>query len=499
MRFDRTGNPYCSDGCFSRLFNPFGPMNSGLSVPYNQSIQTHLSHGFYKIEPIIPQPRVSLVYSPAFSKGTVFRGGIGVFSDLYPSYFAGTMAGNAPDFFQSLVTTGSMNTGGAGSSPAIAAASAKAFQNGFAAGATLEQLQQAVASATFSPPGFFSIPPTLRTPKYLEWSAEIQRRLGARSVLTVQYRGNQGYDIFVQNPNANASADPTLYPNGFPGLPAVSPDPRFSVVTQLTNVGHSNYDGLSTILRRAFGRGFQGQISYTWSHALDTVSNGGLSTFSYDSYVNQQVNSADLRSLNYSNADYDVRHNVTGDFIWEVPVKFKNRWMNTAFGGWSVGSKLSAHTGTPFSVVNFGIQGLPNYGGFEGFGGVLADVVDPHISTTCDHSAIDVPCFTRSEFVPFRSQANLGNLPRNSFRGPGYFNIDSSIYKTVPIGERKRFTFGASAYNLLNHPNFLDPNTDISGPGLGLITSTAPNPSGPYGSYGGPTGRAVVVTGKFAF
>jgi hypothetical protein len=381
----------------------------------------------------------------------------------------------------------------------IAAATAKAFQSQFASGATLAQLEQAVGAAAFGPPSYYSIPATLRTPKYLEWSAEIQHKLGARTVLTVQYRGNHGYDIFVQNPNVNASADPTLYPNGFPGLPAVTPDPRFAAVTQLTNVGYSNYHGLTTILRRAFGRGFQGQISYTWSHTLDTVSNGGLSTFNFASYVNQQVNSADLRSLNYSNADYDVRHNVTGDFIWEVPVKFKNRWMSAAFGGWSVGSKLSAHTGTPFSVVNFGIQGLPNYGGFMGFGGVLADVVDPHISTTCGRSAIDVRCFTASQFVPYDSQANLGNLPRNSFRGPGYFNIDSSIYKTVRIGEQKRFMFGASAYNLLNHPNFLDPNNIISGHRLGLIYSTAPNPSGPYGSYGGPSGRAVVVTGKFAF
>ena len=112
---------------------------------------------------------------------------------------------------------------------------------------------------------------------------------------------------------------------------------------------------------------------------------------------------------------------------------------------------------------------------------------------------MNTPCFSASQFAPAATQADFGNLPRNSFRGPSYFNIDSSIYKSVPIGERARLAFGASAYNVLNHANFIDPNHDISAPGLGLTTQTSLNPSGPYGWYGGPSGRAIVVTGKFAF
>jgi hypothetical protein len=213
--------------------------------------------------------------------------------------------------------------------------------------------------------------------------------------------------------------------------------------------------------------------------------------FSYDL---GQVNPASLRSLNYSNADYDVRHNLTADFIWEIPLKRKNRFTDAVFGGWSAGTILSAHTGTPFSVTNRGTSLSASFGG-----AVLADVLDPNVQTVCGHSAINTPCFTASQFAPAATQANFGNLPRNSFRGPGYFNIDSSLFKTVLLRERMGLTFGASAYNLLNHPNFADPNGDISNPGLGLITSTASNPSGPYGLLGNPSGRALVVTGKLAF
>jgi hypothetical protein len=495
LRFDRTGNPYCLDHCFARLTSPFPELPKGLSIPYNQSIQMGLAHAFYETEPIIPEPRFSLVYNPGWLKGTVLRGGIGLFSDLYPAYFVSTIAGNAPNVFQALIYTGLVNTAGAGSAPGIAAASARAFESQFAKGATLAQLQQATAPAPFAPPTYYSIPSTLRTPKYVEWSFDIQQQIGDKNVFLVHYAGNHGYDTFVDNQNANARANPVLYPNGFAGLPGVVPDARFGIVHQLANDGFSNYDALITTFRRAFSQGFQGQIGYTWSHALDTLSNAGLTTFASESLL-RQINPYDLRSLNYGAADYDVRHQLTGDFIWDIPVKFKTRAVNRLFAGWSIASRLSAHTGTPFSVIDsrLGSQLSPSFGGIA-----LADVLDLNIRTTCGHSAVDTPCFTASQFATPAAQMNLGNRPRNSFRGPGFLNFDSSLYKIVPFGERTRLTVGASAYNVLNHPNFSDPNADVAGSGLGLIQSTAVSPSGPYGLYGSPSGRVLVVTGRLAF
>jgi hypothetical protein len=492
VRFDRTGNPYCLDHCFARLESPFPNLGKGLAIPYSQSIQAGLAHAFYDTEPVIPQPRFGMAYSPAWLKSTVVRGGIGLFSDLYAAFFADTMAGNPPNVFTPTIYSGLVNTGGPGSAPAIVAASANAFENQFARGATLAQLQQAVAPATFVPPGYYSIPPTLRSPKYLEWSFEIDRQFRSKNALSLRYIGNRGYDIFLTNNNLNAYAEPAAFPNGFAGLPATAPDPRFNVISQLTNSGYANYHALAAIFRRGFSQGFEGQIGYTWSHGLDTLSNGGLMPFSYDS-LSGQINPYNLRSLNYSNADYDIRHNLTADFIWEIPVKWKNRAINSFFGGWSIAGRLNARTGTPFTVYN-GRLGMRLSSGFT----VLANVLDGNIRTICGHSAIDMPCFTASQFTPWASQSNLGNLPRNSFRGPGYFDVDTSLWKSVPMGERARFTLGASAYNFLNHPNFADPNADISRGGLGLIQGTASGPSGPYGA-GGVASRVLVVTGRFAF
>jgi hypothetical protein len=495
LRFDRSANPLCVDKCFALLNQPFDTLTKGAGIPYNQSITTGNSNAFYKVEAVVPQPRVGIVYNPGWSKNTVIRGGVGLFSDTGPALVSGNIFVNAPNVFTPSVRTGSVNFGGAGSAPAIAVATGQAFQSGFANGFTLAQFQQALAPVAFTPPGYYGIPGDALNPKYLEWSFEIQQQFGAKNVFTASYVGNKGYDLFLLNAKLNGAASAAAYPNGFAGLPTTSPDPRFRIITQLTNNGISNSNGLSLEFRRAFGHGFQGRISYTWSHSLDIISNGGFLPFSGDSQASV-LNPLSLKALNYSNADYDIRHNVTGDFFWELPVKFQNRAMNAVLGGWTVAGKFFARTGTPFSVINSRISGRlsPAMGG-----STLATVLDANVRTSCTN--VDQTCFNTSEFATLAAQNTFGNVPRNSFRAPGYFDIDSSLLKTVKLRERIKFTFGASAYNTLNHPNFSSPGFNVAAGGLGIISGTVSAPTSPYGSFQGSavSGRVLVLTGRFTF
>lgn len=106
-------------------------------------------------------------------------------------------------------------------------------------------------------------------------------------------------------------------------------------------------------------------------------------------------------------------------------------------------------------------------------------------------------------FVASGSQTNFGNLPRNSFRGPHYFNADLSLQKDVKLTERFVFTLGANAFNVLNHPNFANPDADISNAGstFGQIQSTVTPPNSPYGNFQGAavSGRVLQVDLKFKF
>jgi hypothetical protein len=106
-----------------------------------------------------------------------------------------------------------------------------------------------------------------------------------------------------------------------------------------------------------------------------------------------------------------------------------------------------------------------------------------------------------SQFTGVGSETNFGNIPRNTFRGPHYFNSDFSILKNIPITERVSFGIGANAYNVFNHPNFANPVSDISSGQFGTIQSTVVPPTSPYGSFVGSavSGRLLQLHARVTF
>src|SRR5207302_2723037 len=96
--------------------------------------------------------------------------------------------------------------------------------------------------------------------------------------------------------------------------------------------------------------------------------------------------------------------------------------------------------------------------------------------------------------------ASSSNQHRNQFIGPGYFNTDMSLRKVFRLTERFRFSVGANAYNLLNHPNFGAPGARLSG-NLGVFTTTVNPPTSALGSGlgGDAASRAVQLEGRLTF
>lgn len=496
IRFDRTANPLCTDNCFSTLYAPFdsASFDKGADIPYNSSIKTGQSNAYYKVPFFVPDPRVGLVWSPDTAHGMVVRGGVGVFSDLSPAFLVSNVFNNPPYPYNAEIFDGSKvdTINDPASAAATALAQFNTFKSGFFNGKTLAQLQSALP--TFSPFNFFSTQPEFKAPTYVEWSFEVQQPFGPKNVLVLTYSGNHGYDLLLQNGFANATAA------GFVGLPAVSPDPRFNTVTQLENKGISNYDGLSVQYRRSFGFGFQGQVNYTWSHALDDISNNGAgepyafcSGCSLGELANPNI------AANYGNADYDIRHSINGDFVWDLPFKFgSHKLLGNLLANWTLSDKLFLRSGTPFSVIDSLLAGsLSTTIGAT----MLGSALTPNLPTNCGISAINTACFTLSQFSAAGTETTFGNLGRNTFHGPHYYDTDISLYKNFNVTERVRLQVGASAYNALNHPNFQGPNADVNGGGFGMITSTATPPTSAYGSFQGSavSGRVVVLTGRFSF
>src|SRR5262249_38407229 len=148
----------------------------------------------------------------------------------------------------------------------------------------------------------------VKTPQFQEWNLQVEQAIGTKSSVSANYVGNRGihiplYDGFLNSRCTNATACANIQQF----IPSASPNAQFTSIRQLNSVGYSNYNGLTLAFQRRFTHGLQGSLSYTWSHALDTVSNGGVLPWSTTDSL-QTIFSPVDQSLNYGNSDYDVRH-----------------------------------------------------------------------------------------------------------------------------------------------------------------------------------------------
>ncbi len=502
IRFEQNENPACTDDCFSRLDTAFlgAGYQGGLTVPYNSTIQTGLHNAFPKLERVIPEPRLGIVFTPFGQGKTVIRAGAGLFANTFAGNLAANVFNNAPNKFSPIVNFGSLGSASAaGSSQAAAIASNSAFQSGFAQGYTLTELQAALGQVQFAAPSFYVTPQEFYSAKVVEWSFEIEQPLTPHDVFAATYSGDHGYHESVTDPAANIYiSTPSRYPKGFAGTPLVAPDPRFSSVTELLDNGYSNYNALTLSIRHSFSVGFQGELGYTWSHALQL--DPGVTASTPIVYTPYNLSSG------YGPTDFDTRHALTGDLVWATPWKFSHRALNWVASGWTFGSKAYLYSGRPFSVTNSQISGLLSKN-FGSNANVLADLLTPGLlGVSCTN--VNSACFGPSNFAVARAtarngdvQTDFGNIPPNSFRGPEFFDLDTQLTKKFQVVERFNFEIGASAYNVLNHPNFAVPNLNAASGSLGLITSTVSTPTSIYGTGQGAivSGRVVVVTAKLNF
>ncbi|SPE36502.1 Cna B domain protein [Candidatus Sulfopaludibacter sp. SbA3] len=497
LRVEEDFNPSCVEKCFVLTNVPFNSPSyqGGANVPYNTTL-TKSSNLFYNAEAPLLQPRIGIAYSPEFGHHkTVIRGGIGLFSTNYTDGIGGTLANQVPNKFApsglTFGTVGFIND--PTSSAYTGQLSANAFQSGFSSGFTLAQIQSAVKPATFSTPSITSFPSTYLAPHTLEWSFEIQQEIDAHNMFTVSYVGNHGYDL-AETVNANMYASSTStknYGGPYGGLPTVPADSRFVTVTQYYNNGINNHNALTLQFRHTFTYGLTAQFHYTWSHDLGTIG--------YENPFN--LNGS------YGSLGFDNRHQAAGDLLWNQPFKADNKVVNALIKGWTVGAKMYIYSGAPFSVSDSKIASDVNSSGVLT---PLADLVVPSaFGLHCNKSnAVGQACLPLTDFATYPgsgvaspTQTDWGNIAPNSFRGPGYFDLDGTLLRTFTIREKFKFVFGMQAYNVLNHANFANPSGSLTSNSFGQITSTLGPPTSIYGTSQGASvsGRLAVLTGTFTF
>ena len=489
MRAEHNSNPVCQTNCSALMTGSFYSESTDPTAAYNSMIDANQHQIFRATDQIDWAPRFGFAWSPGGSEKTVIRGGFGLFYDAFPAIVGDTFMTNLPGEIP--ITQGGVLWADQSSAGpvAIGAASAASIRSGFASGASLASLT--ATNPLFSAPSFGNALGTFHTPRYQEYNLQIEEQLDSRSSLSLGWVGNHGiFEPVSYYPNAYN----TVGAGG--GYPAAPYSGNFSTVNEIYSGAVSNFNGLTASYQRRMTYGFTIQASYTWSHAIDEISNGGFLGFSSTS-AEYQINPACLSCNNYGNADYDIRNSVNGQYVWQTPWKFGNKFANGAFGGWILSQNFFYHSGLPMTILDSTTPlGNTNGGQF-----IPAQVIGPGQGSCTIYLT---GCLSANGFTSAPlgvGVAGYSNQIRNQYRAPGFFDSDFTINKNFKITERMAFGIGANFYNVFNHPNFAQPVNTFGASNFGSITGMTAPPTTPFGAFfaGAPAGRIIQFQGKIVF
>jgi Carboxypeptidase regulatory-like domain/TonB dependent receptor len=541
LRLEHNSNPICVTNCFARLAGQFSEISHNPLQPYNQAIDSGLHQALPNYTGLGWAPRIGFAWQPMGNGKTVVRGGAGIFYDAFPASIASSFDTNSPEKNTFIVPGGASVTplvpfaqGVPGNAASLASSSNRAFVTGFNSGFNIAQVIASLPSAVpFSPPTVVNAAHNIKYPTYYQWNLQVQRAIDTKMSFSVGFVGNHGSNLAMFNQAVNAFCNsavtqtpfqPLLTPctsvlgiSSFAGLPTAPPDPRFTTVAEVSNPGTSNYNGLVLSFTRSISTAFQVQASYTWSHALDSISNGGFLPFNLDTNTSilSPQNPNNVKQYNYGNADYDARQQFNLGYSYEAPKL--HGWRN-AIGDWTVSGVLFYRTGLPFTAIdgaNTGALGSYNYGPAiataVGMSLFSNDSVGPLSCSSSNHfnfanPAAATPCMNPANFTSAIGPGGIGTFGaqrRNQIYGPNFFDTDLTIMKNfrVPHWESAQFQIGAQAFNILNHPNFDQPQQNIDSSTFGFSTATVASPTSIFGAFLGANAapRALQIRAQLTF
>lgn len=346
----------------------------------------------------------------------------------------------------------------------------------------------------------------IRTPYAQHWHLTVERQVLPDLMISAAYVGTKGTKLTrLTTPNlgpnltmlipvaktftARNSNDTVPDPLTSIGLPPIliipkkvesvrrtRPTPELGAYQLFENSANSVYHAFQIEARRRFSSGYMFTAAYTWSHALDDVSDilpiSGAPILPQNSFNHR---------LERASASFDVRHRFAASFIWDLPFyRYSSKTISRWVGGWQVASIIQAHTGQPFTInvpVDANLDGNLTDRPSTSSGLVFLQGHGPQ------RVAIS-PGRKVSDFFTFGQDGVVG---RNTVRGDNFINIDLALSKNFSLSTNSNLQFRTEFFNTLNRANFGLPIRTIGAPSFGSSVDTI-NPA-----------RTIQFSLKFSF
>jgi Carboxypeptidase regulatory-like domain len=518
IRATYNSNPLNPHDAVARLDGSFAAISHDVNQPLSAAIHTGLGNVFDSTPPAILQPRMAIAWQIA--PRTVLRSGFGLFSDILPGSIADLVGVNPP--YSQTFQGGLLGTvGGTAIAPGVpnsaidaAITANQIFSTNFAKSRLSCASLLSTPNTCLEPVAITAVPDgKVHAPYFMEWSFGLEHQIGNTINLRVQYVGTRA----VNEPyTTQVNGYQTVCDSCFAPFPYGSPtDARFGAVTQIATGANSHYNALQTTAEKRLGHGLQVQVNYTWSHCVDTVSNGGFLAFSAGGILSPVP--GDLQR-DRGPCDYDVRHNLTASYTFEIPITVRGR-LGPALNGWQVSGSVFSRSGLPFSVLSAAYSANGN-GIVNGSGPQFASVVSG--VPLYEHNPI--PGVTQPGTIQWLNpnafvstvdpstggcvggdspkNCQFGNLARNALRGPDFAWSDLYLTKWFRLTDKVRLRIDAQFFNLFNHPNFGLPVLGYAGipgksstqTGFGALTYTTSPPTSLLGvGLGGDSSPRMVA------
>lgn len=413
--------------------------------PANSALQFPAFTGFDPADFLVPRkvnrddnnlaPAFGLAWSPAYHQGilgklfgngkTVWRGGFQISYDTFINNDSFSAAQNTPNAVNTLESAPNTGRGLSGFSARLPATPRAP---------SLTDAQQN------------ALDKDLRNPYTERWSFGVQRELPNRVLLDLSYVGAVSHKLHTLadlNPRLEGRR---LYPD-------------FGVRRVRTSQGNSAYHSLQLRVDRRFHNGLEVRGSYTWSRNIDSTSS---ITPAGGNITSVPVSQGGLR-LDRGLSSYHRQHRFTLVYLWDIPGPPQGIWRH-ALGGWSIAGITTFQSGEPYSVLN----------GFDRNDDALPDLDRPDIGNpraplhTRGIVAPACPAGYRNpdtgacvapgdvHFLEGRGLPNAATVGRNTLIAGGVNNWDASLFKTFPIRERTKLEFRWEAFNVFNHPQYIN-------------------------------------------